>query len=545
MGDEGGSSFPARPVAPGGSRRPWVVAGLVVAAIVASFLSARLSPQPEPAPSQAIASIRPTATAPLDDAIATPLPPQEWFSGPDVPRWDDLLVETSQVRWLRLGAPRLTPEPLARPGRDLLLRAEGGGTVCLCWQVPRAAFREPGSLDLVRTDEDRQAVSRTTVLINEEAHAGRVNGPERAALEPSPDGRFVYLARAVRAEAAWRLSLEVIDLRSATIVDRVELLSVAQDSLSDWGIAERPTLRIAPDGRHALVLSSIFASERLGRPPPSRRAWIVDLDGPSIDRVVAADAIAAVEAPTQVGGCPWTAFVTPTMIARGCRPPAGGDAMPDFSISRFDLEGTALDPVIVDGSIPAPVAPLIDATHGVVYGWDPAEHYALAVDLLDPSVRSRSLGDLVVGADPAVIAGDSRRPAPGPAITWTDGRDSTAVAIDRPLAGSPDGQVLFATSDGSRLGSSAGILVFGAPGLRLLERWPPRASYSSVTVFGDGRWLAALGRPGVTATGSPAEWGPSVTIHEANSGVSVLRIGDLDAEPTLAFPWPGPLAVSP
>lgn len=544
MGDEGGSSFPARPVAPGGSRRPWVVAGLVVAAIVASFLSARLSPQPEPAPSQAIASIRPTATAPLDDAIATPLPPQEWFSGPDVPRWDDLLVETSQVRWLRLGAPRLTPEPLARPGRDLLLRAEGGGTVCLCWQVPQAAFREPGSLDLVRTDDDRLAVSRSTILINEDAHAGRVNGPERAALEPSPDGRFVYLARAVRIEAAWLVLLEVIDLRSAAIVDRVELLSVPQNGAADWGIADRPALRIAPDGRHALVLSSIFASERLGRPPPSRHAWVIDLDGASIGRVVPADGIAAAEAPTQVGGCPWTAFVTPSMVARGCRTPAG-EAKADFLIERFDLAGRSLGAIVVGEAITPPVAPLIDTTHGVVYGWDPAAHDVLAVDVVGRTVRNRTLGDSVVGADPGVVAGDTRRPLSGPAVTWTDGRDATAVAIDRPLAGSPDGRILFAASDGSRPGSSAGILVFDASDLRLLERWPPRASYTSVTVFGDGRWLAALGRPGVTATGSPAEWGPSVTIHEARSGVSVLRIGDLDAEPTLAFPLPGPLAVSP
>ncbi len=421
---------------------------------------------------------------------------------------------------------------------------EGGGTVCLCWQVPQAAFREPGSLDLIRTDDDRQAVSRTTVLINEEAHAGRVNGPERAALEPSPDGRFAYLARAVRAEAAWLVYLEVIDLRTAAVVDRVQLLSVPQDGLADWGIAERPTLRIAPDGRHALVLSTILPSDRLSRPPPTRRGWVIDLDEGVLGRVVEADAVASVEAPTPFGGCPWTAFVTPNFIARGCRP-AAGDATPDFWIELFDVDGYKVGEVIVDRSIPAPVAPLIDATNGVVYGWDPAAHAAVAVDLVGRSVRSRALGDLVVGADPGVVASDARRPDAGPAITWTDGRDSTAVAIDRPLAGSPDGRLLFATSDGSRPGSSAGILVFDASDLRLLERWPPRASYASVTMFGDGRWLAALGRPGVTATGSPAEWGPSVTIHESLSGVAVLRIGDLEAEPTLAFPWPGPLAAAP
>lgn len=544
MGDEDGSRFPARPVAPGRAGRPWLVAGLVVAAISASFLSARLSPQPKPDPSQAIATVRPTVTAAPVDAIATPLPAQEWFSGPDVPRWENLLVETTEVRWLRLGAPRLTPEPLARPGRDLLLRMEGGGTMCLCWQVPQATFREPGSLDLVRTDDDRRAVSRATILINEEAHAGQVNGPEWAALEPSPDGRFAYLARAVRTPSAWLLSLDIIDLRAATIVDRIQLLSVPQEGSTEPGIAHRPTLRIAPDGRHAVILWAIAASELVGQPPPARRAWIIDLDGASVGRVVPADAIAAVEGPTKEGACRWTAFVTPSIIARGCQPTAGGPSA-GFEIERFDLDGTDLGPVVIDASLPAPVAPLIDATHGVVYGWDPVAHNVVTVDLVGTSVRSRSLGDDVVGADPGLIAVDARRPESGPSVTWTDGRDSTAVALERPLASSPDGRILFAASDGSRPGSSVGILVVDASDLRLLERWPARASYSSITVFGDGRWLAALGRPGVTATGSPAEWGPSVTIHEALSGVAVLRIGDLDAEPALAFPWPGPLAAAP
>lgn len=537
-----GSSFSTAPVAQGQGGRPWLVAGLVIVAVVGSVLVARLTPDPEPEPVPAVEAARPTATVMQVEAVATAMPPHEWFSGPDVPRWDDLLVEAGPVRWLRLGKPRLTEEALARPGSDLLLRAAGGGTVCLCWQAPAAASGDPGTLDVVRTDDDRREVSRTTVVINELPHAGHENGPNQAALEASPDGQFAYLARAGRSETAWRLSLNVIDLRAPAILDEVEILSVPQNDPSEWVVADRPLLRIAPDGHHALVLWSAVAVEANGRAPLERHAWIIDLDGPTLGRVVPADAVAEVGGDGPGGACPWTAIVAPDIVARGCRT-ATGSTTP-FEIHRFDLSGGGdLGAIVVDPSRPALDAPLLDVTAGLAYGWDPLDHTLLAVDLVRGGWRTSPPS---TGRDnPGAVLIEHDRPAPGATTSWSDGRAATDPAVERTLVGSPEGRLLFAIGTGSVTDASSGIHVFDAETLRLLERWPARASYRSVTVFGSGRWLAALGQPGVTASGGPADWSASVTIHDTISGVSVLRIGDLSAAQPLEFSWPGPVAAAP
>ncbi len=537
--DTDASSVSTGPVANGQGGRPRLVAGLVIVAVAVSVLVARFTPDPQP--SQAVESARPTAKVAPVEAVATPMPQQEWFSGPDVPLWDDVLVETGQVRWLRLGKPRLTAEALARPGRDLLLRAAGGGTVCLCWQVPAAASLGPGTLDFVRTDSSRSEVSRTTVLINEIPHAGHVNGPEQAALAASPDGQFAYLARTERSETAWRLSFNVIDLRAAAILDEVEILSVPQNDPSEWVVADRPLLRIAWDGRHALVLWSAVAVEANGRQLLERHAWIIDLDGPTLGRVVPADAVAEAGGDEPGGACPWTAIVALDIVARGCRTTTGSTT--PLEIHRFNLDGGDLGSIVIDPSRPALDAPLLDVMAGLVYGWDPVDHTLLAVDLASGGWRT---GPPLAGHDnPVVMQIEDDRPPPGAATFWSDGRAATDPAMERTLVGSPDGRLLFAIGTGSVTGASSGILVFDAETLRLLERWPARASYRSVTVFGDGRWLAALGRPGVTASGGSADWSASVTIHHTISGVSVLRIGDLSAAQPLEFLWPGPVAASP
>lgn len=122
---------------------------------------------------------------------------------------------------------------------------------------------------------------------------------------------------------------------------------------------------------------------------------------------------------------------------------------------------------------------------------------------------------------------------------------ATDPAPARTLVGSPDGRVLSAVGVGPHPGSSSGIWVFDTHTLRLLERWPALASYESMTLFEDGRWLAAVGRPGLTAAGGPARWGTSVTVHDTVTGRPVLRIGDLGTDDAVAFPWPGPVAATP
>ena len=72
---------------------------------------------------------------------------------------------------------------------------------------------------------------------------------------------------------------------------------------------------------------------------------------------------------------------------------------------------------------------------------------------------------------------------------------------------------------------------------RVLERWPALASYRWLTVFEQGRFVALLGRAGLTSTGGPAEWGPSITVHDATTGGPVVRVADEASRRAIGFPW--------
>jgi hypothetical protein len=184
----------------------------------------------------------------------------------------------------------------------------------------------------------------------------------------------------------------------------------------------------------------------------------------------------------------------------------------------------------------------MDVMNGIAYAWD--GHTLLAADLVRGDLHS--VGSPPAAQDnPGAVLIVGQRPPPGPPTTWSYGRPATDTPRERTLVGSPDGRLLFAIGRGSDPDSSSGIWVFDTQTLQLLERWPALASYESVSLLEDGRWLAAIARPAVTASGGPADWGTSVTIHDTTTGRPVLRIGDLRTVGQVTFPWPGPEAATP
>jgi hypothetical protein len=128
-------------------------------------------------------------------------------------------------------------------------------------------------------------------------------------------------------------------------------------------------------------------------------------------------------------------------------------------------------------------------------------------------------------------------------VRWSTGLPPGHMGTSR-IAGSPDGRLLYAAGVGQR-GGSSGIWVFDAHTLRLLERWPASAAYESLALLDDGRWLLAIGRPGVADDGRPADWKTSVTVHDTRTGRPVVRFGDFGRDTTLTFPAPRPLAAAP
>ena len=543
MDDAGGPDITTTPVSPGRGGRPWLAAGLVVAAVAGSFAIARLTPADDhPRPAETTRPTPADGSADLD-AVATPLPLSQWFSAPEAPI-DDVLVEVGTVRMLRIAGTRLTDEALAKPGLDLLLLAERGGTVCLCWQPSGTESGDPRALDLVRRDDDQGELSRTTVsVVNGLDNDGSPAAPMQVAMEARPDDRFAYLARVVRSRTQWQVSLDVIDLVTASITDSIDLIPIPQRDRSAVAAVERPTLRVAPDGRHALVMSAITRGAAPGRVIASRHAWIVALNGPNVEGVVVADSIAQASTDGSPGEpCDWVAFATATIIAEGCRHPMA--VVASLEIRRHDLAGRDLGTVDADPFTSDPGGVLVNERSGIVYAWDPLAHTLFAVDLV--LGRSWSAGPVPGEREnPAAVLVAGVRPPPGAPTTWSDGGSATAAAPRRVLAGSSDGSLLYAIGDSPHGSGSSGIWVFDARTLTLVERWPAHAAYASLTLFEDGRWLAAAGRPGLTASGDPADWQASVTIHDTETGRPVLRLGDIGTSEPVTFPRSVTLVATP
>ncbi len=549
MSDRDGPTFATTPVAPGGGRRPLVVGMLVVGLVVGSFVTARLTPGPEPAqaarsaePSRS-ATARPTVTPEIAEAAptATPMPPREWFTAPEAPIDDVLVTYYDSTRWLRLGNAVHSDQPVAEPSGDLLLLGEQDATVCLCWESPDA-FDGPSKLVLIRRDDELQELARTTVFeIAGASVAGDTPAAYQAALDASPDGRFGYLLLSERTLDRWRVRLLSFDLLTGRQVDATDLERSSADPsiiLSE----EAPTLRVAPDGRHVLAMAEaqrLTASETV---TSTRHAWVTRIDEGELGTVTPSDAIADSGVDLSVEPCAWIDFVGPDIIAKGCRYATGpGPTDVAFEIRRYDSAGRVLSEIQTDDAGRALDQVLLDATDGLAYAWVPDGHRLLALDLIHGGLRTarQPQDDLDPPTGVEVL---EPRPVRGDPVVWTNGRSATDWPGTRSMVGSADGRLLFVVGNGPRTKSTSGIWVFDTETLTVLERWPALAAYDSLTLFESGRFLAALGRPGVTATGGPAEWGPSVTVHDASTGWPVVRVGDPGLKRVIGFPMLGSLA---
>jgi hypothetical protein len=531
MSGERGFQVPTTPIVPGRDRQPWLVVGLLAAIIVAAFALARWTSD---ADRDRSTTNLPSASMPLAEAVpvpsATPLPLIQWFTGSEAPL-DDVLLEAGRIRRLKLASAHLGDDALALPGRDLLLPAPRGATICLCWQGSGPLPGEERRLDLVRQDRDGREISRTSITsVDGPDQADPADGPTRIALEPSPDGRFAYLARARRSGTRWQVSLDVIDTIAGSIVDTVDLIAGPAVGSTRILSIEAPQLRTAPDGRHLLLTAGVLRDPLIG-PGMTSRAWIAELDANRIGTVVEADVLADPSA----AACDWVDFATADLIVRGCRVQVEGQE-PSFKIQRYDLEGRDLGALVVAPWRTESGDPLLDVTHGVAYTWDPVAHVLRSVDLVE-GVEHASDGQPIDVQPPAAVQALGSRPPQGAPVAWSDGRSATDARGPRTLVGSPDGRLLFAVGVGSVPEGSSGVWVLDAQTLDLVERWPAAAAYTSIALLEDGRWLAAIGRPGVTGTGDPAAWSTSLTVHDAITGRPVLIIGDLrtDADVTFAL----------
>jgi hypothetical protein len=196
-------------------------------------------------------------------------------------------------------------------------------------------------------------------------------------------------------------------------------VSFPQFGRSEVTAVEQPTLRIAPDGRHALVASAIEKYTSFGSSASVRQAWIIGLDGPTLGPVVAANAIAG----RQLEDCAWVAFVEPEIIAKGCHH-SFSDGSSSFEVRRYDLAGRDLGPAFGDMSSAGSARRL----NGVAYTWDGHTRWRRFVRG-DWRRVDAGPGD---PDDPGVVVIHGERPPPGPR-RWSNGRSAADGPQERTL----------------------------------------------------------------------------------------------------------------
>ena len=128
---------------------------------------------------------------------------------------------------------------------------------------------------------------------------------------------------------------------------------------------------------------------------------------------------------------------------------------------------------------------------------------------------------------------------------WVAGEAGRGTTTDS-FVGSPDGSVLYAAGrdpDTEPLETiSNGIYAFDAETLAVIGHWVPIATYESLGITADGRYLMALGPPTPVEAATQGNVGPSLVLHDARSGeaVAILRRvpGSLGGVPAFLVPRP-------
>ncbi len=315
--------------------------------------------------------------------VPTPLPDVAVYGAP-LPQTAILVAADPGFRMLDLTR-GVFGQVLARqsaPGTQILRRADGT-FVCVCAAMESAV------------DAGGKVIEGVTVNVRTFAADGiplsTVAGPSYLApVDPhasaqgasswdvssaiSSNGKVVYLGWALLDGDAWRTGIDVIDVATGDhLLPKLLLptLPATEGPLSVYSWA--PRLRIAPDGRHAMVLLS-QATVFGGQLRTTRQLADVASNG----SLQLGDTLAALPGDDQdPSNCaaPEEGFAGPSTYFALCN---------NFNATlyRMSLDGSLLSTTDL-GNFPKayPAQPVIDQAKGRLYGWNPFTRTLGAVDL--------------------------------------------------------------------------------------------------------------------------------------------------------------------
>ena len=298
-------------------------------------------------------------------------------------------------------------------------------------------------------------------------------------------------------------------------------------------------LWLAPDASRArIALASRIGPPATPSPPAVVREWVVETPaaelGPSRELV-------STPGDPAPGECQVDGWATPDAFVRVCLEP-GTEQAPALVLHRLGLDDVTADVTIGTARAFDNHAWLIDGTAGVVYGWSPMEQLLYRVDVNAMEVATREIPVPSGEMHPIEASWPVGRGGAAAWVTGDGGRGST----DGGFVGSPDGSVLYAAGQEPNPAPletiSNGIYAFDADTLAVVGHWVPLATYDSLGITADGRYLMALGLPSPAELAVYGNVGPSMVLHDTGSGeaVAILRriVTRLDGRPSFLVPRP-------
>ena len=509
------------------------VAATVVLSLAAVWLNmpAATGPVgPGATPAGAARTGQPTAaprTAIPATPSPTPLPPYARFGA--LPDPSTIVVDSGaalQVLDLgsgALGAPVSTSSDIASP---LELRP-GGGYVCACGRLVQAGSSDGVAVTMTFFDAAGRVADSFRVGSGAMTYSGTLDPTVHVASSDqgpsaliggtlSADGRFFYLAWLQRRPPVWQRGVDVVDLQARRVVGTTRL----PDSPSNDGGAAvypgAPGIQIAPDGRHVVVAAQ---QDLIGN---SQQWFVASMDGAKLGAFAALASGAGtlsdcVQHSSSVIG---EGFATAGTYYGLCVGPSGSVVLRRVDLSGTGLGDTALHGVTSEG-LPGEAARVVDRAHGLLYVWSAFTGTLLRVDL----ATGRVTGSGQAPKAAATVDGplDLLGVAAHTIGEWIAPTATAKMYLNPAIAMSPDGSRLYAlAANGSSpidpTAGSAGVWVFDAQSLAVLDHWQPTADYMSITLSPDGAFAYVGATSGVDAAGRASGQQASVTVFDTRTG---------------------------
>lgn len=502
----------------------------VAAALVGVYLTG-----PHPSGGQSPNPSGARTPSPSQGAAASALP--KLFLNGEVPVPAEVIVQLDSMNFAMadLASGSLGSSLTASSWGSQVRRSPGGDLVCLCTSVDGYA---QGNFTHVTVSLDRfgsadTVLSRTIVLdVTGQPDPRGVTADQTGHVSAyttfSADGRYAYVGWSARVHPSWTSGIEVVDLDTGSIVQRLTLPEKADGSgdsrtyvdapraVGTAGgrivVIDRPTYSYAPatssnPSYHAS--SDVFTAGVTG--PPLADPLPLPLGTPCGNDVTRAGGLAD-------GGL-WLSCVN-----------NDGPVVNVIRRLKPDLSLAGDTSVESGGSIDGSTS-VLSPDGASLFVWNPISLTLTRVDLATGETTTGQAPKPAAGSDPLTALGH-----------WLAPSAAAKSILQSGIAISPDGRRIYAIGiDGNPAGAgfvgSAGVFVFDAGTLAPLGRWAPTADFDSIAVSPDGFLVYAAGAPDVNAGGEQANQQASVTVFNAGDGSIRLIAGQL-GHLTVTFPDP-------